>query len=234
MPFPQDENRPSEARPPMEKGAWHQRLLRRFRTATKLKFWASMTILVGFFIGYFLLLKFPLYRPTVMPVTVVDGWIPFQPKTLWLYISLWAYVQFPPALQLTRKAVLSYGKAVLALSGTGFFIFLVWPTKLAVAAVEVTQHTGFRALKEVDASGNACPSLHVAFAVFSGLALNRILREVNAPKWVRVGSLFWAVGICYSTLSTRQHVFLDVVAGALLAAIVYAVYLRSQRATPVP
>jgi membrane-associated phospholipid phosphatase len=70
--------------------------------------------------------------------------------------------------------------------------------------------------------------------VFSGLALDRIFREVNAPQWVRAASLLWGLGICYSTLSTRQHVFIDVVAGALLALIVYAAYLRSQRVTSVP
>ncbi len=71
-------------------------------------------------------------------------------------------------------------------------------------------------LKNVDASGNACPSLHVAFAVFAAGWLDRVLRRLHASQPALALNILWAVAIAYSTLATHQHVALDVLAGALL------------------
>jgi len=73
---------------------------------------------------------------------------------------------------------------------------------------------------------NACPSLHVAFAVFAAAGLARELRAIGAARWLRALSILWCVGIVYSTLATRQHVVLDVVAGALLGALVALAHSR--------
>ena len=96
--------------------------------------------------------------------------------------------------------------AVLALTGLG--IFLLWPTKVA------SQGTGF--LKTVDLGGNACPSLHAAFAVFSATCIGRLLRSLGLPGSAQVLSWLWCGAILYSTLATKQHVLLDLIAGSLL------------------
>ncbi|HEU5079854.1 MAG TPA: phosphatase PAP2 family protein [Opitutaceae bacterium] len=185
-----------------------------------------MAIVVVFFAVYFLLLRFPLFQPTVMPETIVDRWIGFQPAAFWLYVSLWAYVQIPAALLLRRPEVALYGKAIALLSLAGFVIFIAWPTRLDSASFDLAHHSAFRGLKTIDASGNACPSLHVAFAIFSAASINQSLREVFAPTWTRCLNNLWCIGIVYSTLATRQHVFLDVVAGTALGAIAALLYLK--------
>ncbi|MGH7331033.1 MAG: phosphatase PAP2 family protein, partial [Polyangiaceae bacterium] len=102
--------------------------------------------------------------------------------------------------------------AVVALS-----IFLFWPTSIpATTGIDWASHPGFATLKRLDKSQNACPSLHVAFAVFSGVWLDRVLRAMRARAWVRVASAAWCVGIVYSTIATRQHVAVDVAAGTAL------------------
>ena len=64
----------------------------------------------------------------------------------------------------------------------GFAIFFFWPTAIPHAAgLRETGGTALSWLKQVDAAGNACPSLHVAFAVFSGLWLDRALTEMRLP-----------------------------------------------------
>jgi len=82
--------------------------------------------------------------------------------------------------------------------------------------VDWSLHPGFGFLKSADAVGNACPSLHVAFAVFSGAWMGRLLRLMGAGWVVRAVNVLWCLGIVFSTMATRQHVFLDVVAGAAL------------------
>jgi membrane-associated phospholipid phosphatase len=71
-------------------------------------------------------------------------------------------------------------------------------------------------LKNVDAAGNAFPSLHVATAIFSGIWLDCLLRRFGAPRWSLLFNWMWCIGIIYSTLATRQHVAVDVWGGLML------------------
>ncbi len=73
-----------------------------------------------------------------------------------------------------------------------------------------------------DASGNACPSLHVAFAVFTAVWFGHLLRQMKAGGLARSLNWLWCAGILYSTIATRQHVALDVLAGAVLGAVIAA------------
>jgi membrane-associated phospholipid phosphatase len=77
----------------------------------------------------------------------------------------------------------------------------------------------------VDASGNACPCLHVAFAVLTGLWLEWLLKQMGAPRVLRVLNACWCGLIAYSTLATKQHVAVDLAAGALLGLGVTALHL---------
>ena len=49
---------------------------------------------------------------------------------------------------------------------------------------------------------------------------------MGAGKVVRAFNWLWCLGILYSTVAIRQHVVLDVLAGAGLGAVVAAVHLR--------
>jgi membrane-associated phospholipid phosphatase len=71
-------------------------------------------------------------------------------------------------------------------------------------------------LKGVDSAGNACPSLHVASAVFSAYWLNWQLPAAGLGRRSRLASTFWCVAIVYSTMATKHHVAVDVFAGAML------------------
>jgi len=80
----------------------------------------------------------------------------------------------------------------------------------------------------MDASGNACPSLHVATAIFSGIWLNHLLRRFGAPLWILICNWTWCIAIVYSTLATRQHVAVDVLAGLVLGVLAAWLSLRQR------
>jgi membrane-associated phospholipid phosphatase len=182
-----------------------------------LKFFGITAFITVFFGCYFLLLRFPLFGVAVMPLTAADRFIAFEPWAIGLYFSLWLYVSLPPALLRTRREVYAYGWLAGALAIAGLSIFLFWPTSIPpMTGIEWAGHPGFALLKRVDASQNACPSLHVAFAVFSGVWLDRILRVMPVGGAARVASAAWCIGIVYSTIATRQHVAVDVAAGTAL------------------
>lgn len=182
--------------------------------------------MIAFFIVYFWLLRHPLYPPTIMPLTAVDRLISFWPGALPLYLSLWFYVSLAPALLIDRRELVSYGLAAVGLSVIGLGIFLFWPTAVPRPEVDWSQHPAVAFLKSADASGNACPSLHVAFAVFTAVWFERLLRQMGAGRLVRALNWLWCLGILYSTVAIRQHVSLDVFAGTGLGLGVAAVHLR--------
>ena len=213
---------------------WHLQIWARMKSHFFLKTVGISIFMWGFFTAYFYLLKHPLYPITIMPLTALDRAVGFTPQALFLYASLWLYVTLPPGLLANRRELIFYGLAVGALCVAGLAFFLFWPTAIPLTHVDWAQHVGFSILKEVDASGNACPSLHVATAVFSGMWLNQILTEVNAPRPLRILNWIWCIGIAYSTLAIKQHVALDMIAGAALgmgaALLSLQLLMRSRRA----
>lgn len=175
------------------------------------------TLFIGLFFGaYFYLLKDPAYPTTVMPVTLLDRLIGFQPLALPMYISLWVYVSLPPALLATRRELYGYGMAMAGTCLAGLIVFYFWPTAVPAANIDWARYPDVDFLKSMDASGNACPSLHVATAVFSGIWLHHLLRRFGAPQWILLVNWMWCIGIVYSTMATRQHVVVDVLAGLVL------------------
>jgi len=188
-------------------------------------FWATKTIgltlgITAFFAAYFGVLRHPQFAVTIVPLTAVDRFVGFHPAALPLYVSLWIYVPLEFTLLQSRRELLLAGVEAAVLSVVGLGIFLLWPTAVQDPGIDWSSHPSLAFLKSVDASGNACPSLHVAFAVFAAIRLGRLWRGMPAPKTIRAGSWLWGLGIVWSTLATRQHVALDALAGALLGAVI--------------
>lgn len=174
---------------------------------------------------YFLLLKHPLFPVTIMPLIGLDRMIGFEPWSIVPYASLWLYISLVPLLLHTRRELIPYVSAVTILSLVGFAIFLFWPTAVPRPDIDWARYPFVAFLKSVDASSNACPSLHVAFSVLSCLWLEQILRKIRVPVPVRVLNVGWCVLIVFSTLATKQHVALDTEAGAALGFVITGLHL---------
>ena len=205
---------------------WHKQATTAFFSHWWLKA-LGVPLLIGvFFAAYFYLLNNPAYPITVMPLIGLDRLIGFQPLTLPLYLSIWVYVSLPPALLTTRRELQAYALAMAATCLVGLTVFYFWPTAVPAPDIDWTQSPNVNLLKQLDASGNACPSLHVATAAFSGVWLNHLLRRIGAPRWILIINWAWFVGIAYSTLATRQHVAVDALAGLLLGVVAAGLSLQ--------
>ena len=209
---------------------WTQELWQGLKAHVGLKMLAGWLIAGGFFAGYFLLLKFPLFPVTVMPVIAADHWFAFWPGALWLYVSLWLYIALVPGLLIDRRELLDYYVAMIVLSLAGMVVFLLWPTASPHSNIDWAQHSAVGSVIAADDTGNALPSLHAAFAVFSAIWMDRLLRRIAAPGWLLVASAVWGCAILYSTLATRQHVVVDVIAGSALGWLGAALHIRWRRA----
>ncbi len=216
---------------PAQPHAWYRQILPRIRTHNLLKSIGTTAYMSVFFIAYFHLMKNPSAAVTVMPVTAIDDLIPFQPLALVPYLTLWVYVSLPAALILHRRELIGYGWWVAGLCVAGLTCFYFWPTTVLLPTEEWSKHASFSMLQGVDAAANACPSMHVAVAVFSAFWLNYILRDIGAPPMARTFNWLWFIAITYSTMAIKQHVLIDVIAGLALGLMFALPSLRYRRRT---
>jgi hypothetical protein len=192
---------------------------REFGRRVKAQFWLKSfgvpCFMALFFLGYIQILNHAFFTVTVMPLTAIDRLIPYQSSAWLLYVSLWAYVQLPLCLIDSRRELVRYGFTATGISLVGFGLFIFWPTAVPVAAVGVADSL-FAGIRSIDTTGNSCPSLHVAFSVFTAIWIERFLRNAGSSVVFRCLNAGWCLGIVYSTLATKQHVMLDACAGAVL------------------
>lgn len=172
--------------------------------------------ITAFMCVYFMLLRHPLFPVTPMPLTALDRAIGFAPWSLFLYATLWFYISLVPGLLWSWNEMREYLLQVTVLGLVGFGIFLFWPTAVPASLMDWSAYPAMGFLKRVDAAGNACPSLHVAYAVLTAVWLQRLLKHLGMPRWVHLANWLWCLGILYSTLATKQHVALDLYAGLVL------------------
>jgi membrane-associated phospholipid phosphatase len=192
--------------------------LQRIKKLWYLKAAGNTAFVYIFFQLYFYLLHHPRQPVTVMSLTVLDGLLPYADLSLYIYFSLWVYTALPPALMPGFRRLCFYGMAISCLCLMGLGVFYWYPT----AVPDAYKHALGRLyiLSDVDGTGNAFPSLHVAAAVFTAYWCKAMLAELDAAVWLQVANVLWALAIVLSTLATRQHVVLDVVSGVALGALV--------------
>lgn len=87
---------------------------------------------------------------------------------------------------------------------------------------------GLRALYSADPPHNCFPSLHVAHSFVSALAVSHVHRRVG------IIALISGMLVALSTLFTKQHYVLDVMAGVVLALVAYGIFLARHPAERVP
>lgn len=211
---------------------WYRQIAAVIPKHMALKSIGTMLFISLFFGAYFYLLKDPAYPTTVMPITFLDRLIGFHPQTLTIYVSLWFYVSLPPTLLATRRELYGYAMAMAGTCLAGLIAFYFWPTAVPAADINWALYPDMNSLKSMDASGNACPSLHVATAIFSGIWLHHLLRRFDTPLWILTFNGAWCLAIIYSTLATRQHVALDVLAGVALGVSSAYLSLRYRAGKP--
>jgi len=185
-------------------------------------------IFSGVFIGalYELPLHVRVFPATRLWPTFVDNAVPFLDWTVWIYCSYFVFLFLPFAVcrDDARAARVLYG--LMANSVLAGVVFLVWPTTGVVQQPVMRGVSGllWSALLTVDRPANYFPSLHVANVCVCALALSR-----EGNTWRRV-AVVWTTLIVVSTLTTKQHFFIDLPAGLSLGAFCFWLVGRGVRA----
>lgn len=201
----------------------------RIKTNLPLKIALSSGLTIGFCIIYILLQRYPMFPVTEMKITWVDRRIPFLPSTVYLYESLWLLTPVAPWLMESREDLVNYSKSLIAISLVGFCIFFFFPTASPRPKDLHDINALYGALIRFENELNAFPSLHVALAFLSGASCHDIFRDGKWPGWLRWIVWVWVMAVAASTLLTKQHVFIDAVAGGILGFGGYIIYRHACR-----
>jgi membrane-associated phospholipid phosphatase len=199
--------------------SWTESLLRRVQTLWLLKMTGTIGGICGFFLLYFWTQESRAAHAVTVPMTAVDHWVGVSQSALLPYASLWVYVALAPALAGDLAGLRKYVSGAFIMAFLGLATYWFFPTTTPAFGVHWSDYPALQVLKAADRGGNAFPSLHVAFAVYSGAIIAGELRSFSAPPWVRGASWLWCAAIVYSTLATRQHVAIDVAGGFVVAAV---------------
>lgn len=160
--------------------------------------------------------------PYVHLETALDRWIAFDPRWIWIYLSYYPAC-FVPLLTWKRIRLFRQIAAGYALEfGICFVSFALIHARMAQPPVpgDGPNEWAVRMLFGADPGFNIFPSLHVANALFVAAMCSRVSRPLGRVMWV------WAILVSMSTVIVKQHYVVDVVGGALLAALAIGLILR--------
>lgn len=188
------------------------------------KYPVGLVILTVTVVAYALTNRIHLISPTPLAPSPLDRVVPLLPWTAWIYASypLLFSLVFVLERDLTRLSRFMY--AVLGLNLVSELIFVLLPTTLDRTGfvVHPSYAEGGRSLlawiQHIDTPYNCLPSLHVSAACLAGIVAYK--GGYRGGRWF----VAWALAISISTLTTKQHLFADVISGAVLAIVSYWIF----------
>lgn len=168
-----------------------------------------------------------LLEPSVLQFTSVDQAMPFVPWTIWIYFTEYLiFIVSWIGLESDNNRT-KYFYSYMAILILSTLVFLVWPTTFPRHAFPLEITSGdftslafnyFRA--NMDTPANCVPSLHVSSCYIAAF----VFWDESKPKFAFF--FFWATLVAISTMTTKQHYFLDVWTAFLLVLACYFYFFR--------
>lgn len=150
--------------------------------------------------------------------TSMDERIPFLPLTVSIYFGCYLFwvINYCFCAFQDKTARNRFFCADFFAKGICFILFLLIPTTNIRPEITDTSIWGFlmKFLYKIDSADNLFPSIH---CLVSWLCWIGVRKNKSIPAIYRYFSLVAALAVCISTLTTRQHVIVDVISGVLLA-----------------
>jgi membrane-associated phospholipid phosphatase len=153
-----------------------------------------------------------------MPQFAIDRAIPVYFPSIWIYYSFYLLLGLV-GLTVEKKLFITYLYSVGWATAVAHAVFLFMPNGVSRSDIDFqTAPACYQFLASLDLPRNAMPSLHASLSVIAAIAVqfSRIF-----PRWTKPLVWLWVLTIFWSTIAIRQHVSLDLIAGGIIAAIVW-------------
>ena len=160
--------------------------------------------------------------------SAADAVVPFLPWTILIYLGCYIFWIVNYALGCLQDE--EEAERFLCAECIGKLVccacFLLLPTTNIRPEV---LGTGFfdgamRWLYQTDPADNLFPSIH---CLTSWYCVAAVRKQKTIPAWYKWLSVVMALAVCVSTLTTRQHVIPDVIAGVLVAELCFQIIPRT-------
>lgn len=152
----------------------------------------------------------------------IDKLIPFVPWTVSIYLICYLFWVANYVICARKDRVEAYrflGADILAKTVCFVFYILLPTTNVRPEIVGTTIWDEIMSvLYQVDMPSNLFPSIH---CLVSWLCFVGVRGKKHIPQWYQIFSCVMAIAVFISTLTTKQHVVIDVIGGALLAEFCY-------------
>ena len=162
-------------------------------------------------------------------LTDIDTWIPFVPQFIWVYHTIIPVTVLTCLVLFKRRDVflsLIYSNLVAGVVLCFFYIFLpaFYPRE---AFVDTNTMSGMLVefTRTIDGAHNTFPSGHVTFAWILALFVN-LSQKGKSCKWLCTSYFCWAILLSISTVTLKQHYFIDVISGVALAGIIFYIFKK--------
>jgi membrane-associated phospholipid phosphatase len=181
---------------------------------------------------YFVIGELTQSWPAYAPAVWLDRAVSLQPAWMLVYGSLYVFGVILPLLvirepELLRRTMQAY-LTVMVVSYAGFLLLPTAAPRPADVPGDGFSAWSLRLAYSIDPPHGCFPSLHVAYSCVAALACYRVHRGVGAVAGL------WAALIGVSTLFTKQHYVVDVIAGALAAYGAHLLFLRTHPPAAIP
>lgn len=178
----------------------------------------NAVVMMVFWSGGYVLTGALAYQGDFMSLAIpIDHRIPFRPEWVFVYLTVYFVFVLPFFYLEDRKALIAMDISQFVALGISYTMFIYLPVAYDRPSVEVVDFATWTlsVVQGNDPPWNCFPSTHCIACTISSLALMKYNRKVG--WWVLISTIF----ICASTVFTKQHFVLDVVAGVLLGAAIF-------------
>lgn len=152
----------------------------------------------------------------------IDHKIPFVPWTVCIYLGCYLFwiANYILTARQEKEAVYRFFLAEVMAKAVCLVCFLALPTTNVRPVIEGNSIWEFimGIVYQVDSPSNLFPSIHCLVSWFCVIGIRK---QKNIPTGYKIFSVLMALAVCISTLTTKQHVFVDVIAGVALAEVCY-------------
>lgn len=153
-----------------------------------------------------------------MPALAIDKAVAVFFPSIWLYYSFYLLLGLV-GLTVEKKLFIQYLYTIGWVTAVSHAVFLFLPNGVMRSDIDFqTAPPIYQLLASVDLPRNAMPSLHASLSVVAAIAVQF---SSVFPKWSKPLVWLWVLVIFWSTIAIRQHVSLDLIAGSVIAAIVW-------------
>lgn len=191
------------------------------------KFKVFLIFAVGYSIFYIFPNFYATWQPALLPLSRFDQAVPFLPWTFLIYTSDYVLISLTILLISDRRSFNSFGRMMflaLVICGTFFILFpTTYPRPVYPSVDNLFIQLAMDLVYVADSPNNCFPSMHVALTTISAWSLRKHSSRLF------IGIVVWTVAVIVSTMTTKQHYFVDIVGGL---SVVFLVVIIEGKVVP--